>query len=192
MTKKSRANKSNCADRYTGDLAAPIELTAFVGCLDGSEAAFKRRLLEQLGLKMGKLFDWHKIDPSAPDAWTFLALKLAMAHVPGMQIRCERRKRGRRPSWKHGLGIQLIRDVAALQKTKKVTYQEAIAELRMNKEKPWGTYTTPNLITRHREARKVEQSRRRFAEQFKASPISQAMGTVFGVGLTDENSSDQN
>ena len=58
--------------------------------------------------------------------------------------------------------------------------------------KPWRTYTLANLITRHREARKVEQHRRRFAEQLKASPISQAMGAVFGVGLTDENSSDQN
>ena len=56
----------------------------------------------------------------------------------------------------------------------------------------WRTYTLPNLITRHREARKAEQNRRRLAEQLKASPISQAMGAVFGVGLTDENSSDQN
>jgi hypothetical protein len=180
MTKKSRANKSNCADRYTGDLAAPIELTAFAGCLDGSEAEFKRRLVEQLGLKMGKLFDRYKIDPSAPDAWTFLALQLAMAHVPGMQIHCERRKRGRRPSWKHGLGIQLIRDVAALQKTKKVTYQEAIAELRMNKEKPWGAYTAPNLITRHREARKVEQHDRRSFEQWNGSPLSQLLRAAYG------------
>ena len=68
----------------------------------------------------------------------FLALKLAMAHVPGMQIRCEPRKRGKKPSWKNGLGIELVRDVAALRKSKKVTYQQAIAELRMNKEKPWG------------------------------------------------------
>jgi len=38
----------------------------------------------------------------------------------------------------------------------------------------------------------VEQRRQRIAEHLNASPISQAMGTVFSMGLTDENSSDQN
>ena len=73
-----------------------------------------------------------------------------------------------------------------------MNYEQAIKKLRKDKEKPWQAYTLPNLITRHREARKVEQHLRRFAEQLKASPLSQAMGAVFGVGLTDENSSDQN
>ena len=81
------------------------------------------------------------------------------------------------------LGIELVRDVDALQQTKRMNYEQAIGELRRNEEKPWRNYSLSNLITRHREARKVERSRRRFAEQFKASPISQAMGTVFGVGL---------
>jgi hypothetical protein len=180
MTKKSRANKSNFADRYTGDLAAPIELPALVGCLNESEAEFERRLVEQLGLKLGKVFDWYKIDPNAHDACLSLALKLAMAHVPGMQIRCERRKPGRKRSWKNGLSIELIRDVAALQKTKKMTYQQAIVELRMNKEKPWGAYTAPNLITRHREARKVEQHYRRLFEQWNGSPLSPLLSAAYG------------
>ena len=125
---------------------------------------------------MEKLFDWYSIDPDEPDAGMCLALKLAMAHVPGMQVRHELRKL----------------HVAALQQNKKLNYEQAIEELQKNKKKPWRNYSLPNLITRHREARKVEQRRRRFAEQFKASPLSQAMGTVYGVGLTDENSSDQN
>ena len=142
---------------------------------------------------MEKLFDWYWIDPDEPDAGMCLAVKFALAHVPGMQVRHElRKRRGRKPSWKDGLGIELVRDVDALRQTKKMNYEQAIKELRKNKEKPWQTYTLPNLITRHREARKVEQHRRRFAEQLKASPLSQAMGAVFGVGLTDENSSDQN
>jgi hypothetical protein len=151
-----------------------------VGCLDESEAEFKGRLVEQLGLKLGKMFDWYKIDPNAPDAGMFLALKLAMAHVPGMQISCELRKRGRKPSWKNGLGIQLIRDVAALQQTKTVTYQQAIVELRMNKEKPWRAYTASNLITRHREARKVEQHHRRLFEQCNGSSLSQLLRAAYG------------
>ena len=76
-----------------------------------------------------------------------------------------------------------------------MTDGQAIEKLRHDKKKRWGSYTQANLVTRHREARKEEQRRRYLAEQFKASPISQAMGAVFGMGPaseTDGNSSDQN
>ena len=194
MSKKSQANKSTFPGRYTGELATPIyePVAGGVGGLGGSKAEAERRIVEQLTLKMEKLFDWYSIDPDEPDAGMCLAVRLALAHVPGMQVRHELRKRGRKPSWKDGLDIELVRDVAALRQTKKMNYEQAIEELQTHKEKPWRAYTLPNLITRHREARKVEQRRRRLAEQLKASPISEAMGAVFGVGLTDENSSDQN
>jgi hypothetical protein len=190
MKTRKRANKSP----YTGELATPIyEPVPFVGGLGGGKAEAERRTREQQILKMEKLFDWYSIGPDEPDAGMILAIKLALAHVPGMQVLQEPpKRRGRKRSWKDGLGIELVRDVAALQQNKKMNYEQAIEELQKNKKKPWRNYSLPNLITRHREARKVEQRRRRFAEQFKASPLSQAMGTVFGVGLTDENSSDQN
>ena len=110
-----------------------------------------------------------------------------MAHVPGMQVRHELRRRGRKRTWKDGLGSELVRDVAALQ-TEKMNYNQAIAELKKDKEKPWRAYTLPNLIARHREARKVEQQCRRLAV---ASPLWK-LGAMFGMGRTDENSSDQN
>jgi hypothetical protein len=192
MSKKSRANKSTFPRKYTGELATPIyePVPAGVGGLGGSKAEAEQRTFEQRVLKIEKLFDWYSIGPDEPDAGMCLAVKLALAHVPGMQVRHELRKRGRKRSWKDGLGLELVRDVAALQQTKKMNYEQAIKELR--KKKPWQNYSLPNLITRHREARKVEQRRRRIAEHLKASRISQAMGTVFGVSLTDENSSDQN
>jgi len=93
-----------------------------------------------------------------------------------------RKLRGRKPSWKDGLGIELVRDVDALRQTKKINYEQAIKELRRDKEKPWRAYSLPNLIARHRDARKAEQHRRHFAERFKPSPISQAMGSVFWSG----------
>jgi hypothetical protein len=143
---------------------------------------------------MEKLFDWYSIDPNEPDAGMCLAVKLALAHVPGMQVlHNPQRRRGRKRSWKDGLGIELVRDVDALRQTKKMNYEKAIEELR--KKKRWSSYSHANLITRHRESRKLEQHRRHLAERFKASTISQAMGAVFGVGLsskTDENSNDQN
>jgi hypothetical protein len=192
MSRKNRANKSNFTERYTGDLATPIyePVAAVVGGPGESEAEAMRRIAEQLGLKLNKLFDWYAIDPAGPDAGMYLALKLGMAHVPGMQVRHElRRLRGRKRTWKDGLGSELVRDVAALQQTKKMNYKQAIAELKKNKEKPWRAYTLPNLIARHREARKVEQRhRRRLAV---ASPLWK-LGAMFGMGRTDENSSDQN
>jgi hypothetical protein len=192
MRKKSRTNKSTFPGRYTGELATPIyePVTGVVGGLGGGKAEAERRAFEQRVLKMERLFDWYAIDPDEPDAGMCLAVMLALAHVPGMQVRHELRKRGRKPSWKDGLGIELVRDVAALQQAKKMDNEQAIEELRKDKEKPWRTYSLPNLITRHREARRLEQGRRRFAEQLKTSPISEAMGAVFGVGLTDGNSND--
>lgn len=191
MSRKNRANKSNFTDRYTGDLATPIyePVAAVVGGPGESEAEAMRQIAEQLGLKLNKLFDWYAIDPARPDAWMCLALKLALAHAPGMQVRHELRKRGRKRTWKDGLGSELVRDVAALQQEKKINYAQAIAELR--KEKPWRTYTHPNLITRHREARKVEQHRQRLTEQILASPLWK-LGAMFGMDRTDENSSVQN
>ncbi|MET4240778.1 hypothetical protein [Bradyrhizobium sp. RT10b] len=192
MSKKSRAKQSTFEREYTGELATPIyePSAGGVGGLGGSKAEAERRIFEQRVLRIEKLFDWYSIDPDAPDAGMRLAVELALAHVPGMQVRRELRKRGRKPSWKDGLGIELVRDVAELQRTKRLNDEKAIKEL--HKKKRWSAFTVPNLITRHREARKVEQRRLRLAQQLKASPVSQAMGAVFGVGLTDENSDDQN
>jgi hypothetical protein len=192
MSRKNRANKSNLTDRYTGDLATPIYMPVVVGGPNESEAEFKQRLLEQRALKLNKLFDWHAIDPDGPDAGMHLALELAMAHVPGMQVHHEpRKRRGRKRTWKDGLGSKLRREVAALQRSKNVNYKQAIAELRENKEKPWRTYTLSNLITRHREARKVEQDGGRLFKYLMALPLSN-LGAMFGMGRTDETSSGQN
>jgi hypothetical protein len=182
MSKKSRGNKSNFADSYTGDLATPIEPDV-VGYLGQSEAEFTRRLIEQLGLKFNKLFDWYAIDPNAPDAWMKLALKLAVAHVPSMQFRREPRKRGRKRTWKGGLDSELVRDVAALQQAKKLNYKQAIAEL--HEQKRWRHYSISNLITRHREAR---NDRRRLTDFL---PLSK-LGELFEMAKADENSNDPN
>ena len=95
MSKKSRANKSTFPGRYTGELATPIyePVAGVVGGLGGSKAEAERRASEQRVLKMEKLFDWYSIDPDDPDAGMCLAVKLALAHVQGMQVRHEFRKR---------------------------------------------------------------------------------------------------
>jgi hypothetical protein len=119
MKTRKRANKSP----YTGELATPIyEPVPFVGGLGGGKAEAERRTREQQILKMEKLFDWYSIGPDEPDAGMSLAVKLALAHVPGMQVLQEPpKRRGRKRSWKDGLGIELVRDVEALRQTEKMT-----------------------------------------------------------------------
>ena len=181
MSKKSRATKSNFAESYTGDLATPIE-PDFVGSRGQSGTEFTRRLTEQLGVKFSKLFDWYGIDLKEPTAGARLALMLAMAHVPGMQFSGKPHKRGRKRTWKGGLGSELVRDVAALQQTKKLNHKQAITELQ--KEKRWRAYSIANLITRHRAARNDWRLR-------EYVPLS-TLGELLKMAKTDENSSDQN
>jgi len=145
MGKKSQASKSTFSGKYTGELATPIYEPG--GGLDGSKVEAGRRIFDQRVLKMEKLFDLYSIRRDDPDPGMLLAAKLAMAHVPGMLVRHEhRKKRGRKPSWKSGLGIELVREVDALQQATKMNYGQAIAVLRKDKEKPWRAYTLPNLI----------------------------------------------
>ncbi|MGY8679407.1 hypothetical protein Q2941_16660 [Bradyrhizobium sp. UFLA05-153] len=191
MSKKGKRNKPP----YTGELATPIyePIPVGPGGLGGERAEAEHRAFERLILKFDELFHWYSIDPEEPSAGIELAAILALAHIPGMQVLYEPPKqRGRKRTWKNGLDRELLRDVDTLRQTKEMNYEQAIEELQKDEMKPWRNYSRPNLITRHREARKAEQHRRRLTEQLKASPISQAMGAVLGVGLTDENSSDQN
>jgi hypothetical protein len=188
MGKKNGATKSTSPRRYTGELATPIYEPVAVG----GEAEAKRRAVERQILKIDMLFDWYSIGPDEPDAAALLAVKLAEAHVPGMRVLREAPKlRGRKRTWKDGLWLELVRDVDALPPDKKLNFEQAIGELRKDKEKPWRTYTKANLITRYREARKLEQRRRRIAELLMRRRF-QAMGAILGMGPTDENSSDEN
>jgi hypothetical protein len=194
MKTKKGANKP----AYSEELATPIyePVPDVDGDLSAIEAEAERRVFEQRVLKMEKLFDWYSIDPDDPDPGMVLAVKLALAHVPGMRVLQEpQKRRGRKRTWKDGLDRELLRDVDALRQTEKLNYEGAIEKLRKDKKKRWGSYTQANLIARHRDARTVEQHRQYLAEQLKTSPISQAMGAVFRVGpfsKTAKNSSDEN
>jgi hypothetical protein len=177
--------------KYTGPLADPIyEPIGLLGGLPGVREAAQARAREQQILKFRILFNWHGIDPDAPNAWSALAIALALAHVPGMKVVHElKRARGRKKSWKAGLGLKLVRDVENLRAKKPMTTLAAIQALKKNIAKGWSTHSEANLITRHREARKAEQRRRALAKQLMASPSSQMMGGIFGISppKTDEN-----
>src|SRR5262249_36971977 len=89
------------APNYTGALAQPIYLEdhyKFTGGLGQSiqepdVAKMSKRAVE----KMWLLFEHYKIDLSDEQSWQELALSLALAHVPGLQV-ANRPKRGRKPT----------------------------------------------------------------------------------------------
>ena len=142
------------APNYTGALAQPIYLEdhyKFSGGLgqaiwEPDDAAISKRAEE----KMRLLFEHHKIDPSDEQSWKKLAISLAFAHVPGLQL-ANRPKAGRKPMWKNGLDEELVRDIEDVMSRTDKGIKEAIAELR--KEPKWKKYTPQNLGARYRETR---------------------------------------
>jgi hypothetical protein len=174
----TRKCQNKPARRFTGELGTPIYEPVSLG--DTAEA--RRRAFEQVVLKLEALFRWYSIDPDEPGAGMELAAILALTFVPGMRIIYETpKRRGRKRSWKDGLAIELVRDVDALQKKKKVNIEQAIEELRQEKKGRWSSYTQGNLLARHREARNADRQRRLVAEQLGTSTVSGAMGAVFGL-----------
>jgi hypothetical protein len=148
MARKRRASN------YTGALAQPIypeDHYKFTGPLgqpiqETDVAAIGKRAVE----KMRLLFEHYKIDPSDEQSWQKLAESLAFAHVPGLQF-AKRPKRGRKPTWKTGLGDEWVRAVDDVKSRTGKGTKEAIADLR--KEPKWKTYTVESLEARYREAR---------------------------------------
>src|SRR5438067_8484991 len=96
MARKRRATK------YTGSLAQPIygeDHYTFTGGLgqpiqELDFAAISKRAVEKIWL----LFEHYEIDPSNEQSWRELAMSLALAHVPGLQL-VFREKRGPKPKW---------------------------------------------------------------------------------------------
>jgi hypothetical protein len=142
------------APNYTGALVQPIyvedhyKFTGGLGQLiqERDVAAISKHAVE----KMLLLLEHYKIDPSDEQRWLKLAMSLALAHVPGLQV-ANRPKPGRKPTWKTGLGDEFVREVEDVKfRTGKGT-KEAIAELR--KKPKWEKYFAQSLEARYREAR---------------------------------------
>src|SRR5262249_20744727 len=124
------ARKRRAPD-YTGALAQPIyledhyKITGPLGqaVREPDFAAISKRAEEKVRL----LFEHYKIDPSDEQSWQKLAKRLALAHVPGLQV-ANRPKRGRKSTWKTGLGDELVRAVDDVKSRTGKGTKEAIAE----------------------------------------------------------------
>jgi hypothetical protein len=144
------------APNYTGALAQPIypeDHYKFTGGLGQSirepdVAEISKRAAE----KMRLLFEHYKIDPSDEQRWQKLAMSLALVHVPGLQF-AKRPKRGRKPTWKTGLGDEWVRAVEDMKSRTGKSTEDAIAELQKEPGGMWERYTVENLGARYWEWR---------------------------------------
>jgi hypothetical protein len=165
---------------YTGALAEPI----YVDTVSGEpDEWIKAQVFE----KMALLCTHYRIDPSE-NCWWHLAISLACKHVPGLQL-LFRPKRGRRPTWKTGLGFYLVREVQGVMAQTGMRTQDAIRKLRKDQPGTWGRYTVPNLCARYREAKPHEE---RFQKAIERARERVAVGRPLPLDLlvdlpTDEN-----
>jgi hypothetical protein len=103
--------------------------------------------------KIPLLFKHHKIDPSDAQSWPKLAVRLALAHVPGLQVSM---RGGRRRTWKAGQGDELVRAVEDVQSRTGMRTKDVLIKLREDKLGIWKDLTVENLGPRYREAKRFQ------------------------------------
>jgi hypothetical protein len=178
------------APKYAGALAKPIYVD--IGSLElhrypDVAAALKETWLTRAAEKLPLLFEHYKIDPSDEQRAERLAFMLAMEHVPGMQL-AFRPKRGRKPTWKTGLGDEFVRAVEKVISRTGKGIEAAIAELKNEPGGMWGRYTVENLGARYREAKRHQEQIRKLVEAAReARAQGQTLDGLLGLLLTDEN-----
>ena len=129
----------------------------------------QERILGILIEKFGLLMAHYGIDKSAKDCWGQLALCLAFAHVPGMQVTDQAPpKKGRPPKWKGPEGFELLREIDTINQRQKASISRAIRTLQQRDPNRWGQnkYKPAELEARYYEARKA------FAKLVKSLPQS--------------------
>jgi hypothetical protein len=115
------------APDYTGALAERIYL-------------HRRETVEQVMArtvrKIPLLFKHHNIDPSDAQSWQKLAVRLALAHVPGLQ------------------GNELVRAVEDMQSRTGMRIKNVLLKLQEDKLGMWKDFTVENLGARYWEAKR--------------------------------------
>ena len=134
------------APDYTGALAERIYL-------------HRRETVEQVMArtvrKIPLLFKHHNIDPSDAQSWQKLAVRLALAHVPGLQV--SMRGGGRKRTWKARQGKQgneLVRAVDDMQSRTGMRIKNVLLKLQEDKLGMWKDFTVENLGARYWEAKR--------------------------------------
>src|SRR5262249_2866023 len=169
------ARKRRRAPTFAGPLAQPI----YVG-VDQIDR-FNEVLSAQVPGKIHLLFKHYEIDPNDEQGWQKLAVQLAFDYVPGLQfVLSPRPKVGRKPTWKTGLGDELVRAVQDVKSQTGMRTQDAIRKLQKDKPKTWGRYTIQNLGARYKETKRGQE---RFRRRFEKARRLRALGRKL-YGLT--------
>jgi hypothetical protein len=169
------------AARFAGALAQPIYVD-----MDEIDRV-KEVLAAGVAEKWPLLLKHYKIDPSDDQSWEKLALQLALDHIPGLQL-AFRPKPGRKPTWKTGLGDELVRAVQDVKSQTGMRTQDAIRTLQKDNPRTWGRHTVPNLGARYQEAKhRQEQFRKLVEEARELRARGQTLDGLLGLLLTDEN-----
>src|SRR5262249_14716737 len=117
-------------------------------------------------------------DPSDEQSWQTLALKLAFDHIPGVQLRLAfLSKVGRKPTWKVGLGDELVRAVQDVKSQTGMRTEDAIRKLQEDKRGMWRRYTVENLGARYPEA-KLNQRFRKLADRARRQTLDELSGLL--------------
>lgn len=176
------------APKYAGALAQPIYLnpddykySVGLGRPLNDPDVVQKKMFEmakkQTFEKMQLLFKHYEIDSNDEQGWQVLAFRLARAHVPGLQI-AFRPKPGRKPTWKTGLGDELVRAVKGVKSRTGKSIIKAIAELQKEPEGRWKKLSKESLEIRYQEAlrrQKVLASLREEWEKEIAAPFTTAV-----------------
>src|SRR5262245_40780904 len=104
--------------------------------------------------KIPLLFKHHKIDPNDAQSWQKLAVRLALAHVPGLQG--SMRGGGRKRTWKAGQGDELVRAVENMQSRTGMDTKDVLVKLREDKLGMWKGLSIESLGPRYREAKRFQ------------------------------------
>lgn len=129
--------------QYTGELATPIRLRDYENNLDAA--------VEALDSRLEMLASVHNVNLENANAGWDLAIALAHAHVPGLQLPKVRGPR-REATWMAGLGEAWRWEVDAARKLFKGKIGKAIAHLRADKSKVWSKHPPQTLAARYRDA----------------------------------------
>jgi len=181
------------APNYTGALTQPIYLEEDHYKLTGGLGepiweldidAIRKRAAEKIWL----LFEHYKIDPSDEHRWQKLAMSLASEHVRGLQV-ANRPKRGRKSTWKTGLGDELVRAVDDVKSRTGKGTKEVIAELReepkwhgFSSKKPGGRkYSVQKLEARYWETR--ARQKRLASVQKRLASVQKALEKDWKKGI---------
>jgi hypothetical protein len=140
------ARKRRAPD-YTGALAERIYL---------HRRETVKQVMARTVRKIPLLLKHHKIDPNDAQSWQKLAVRLALAHVPGLQVSM---RGGRKRTWKAGQGDKLVRafeDVQSRTGKTGMGMKDVLVKLREDKLGMWKDFTVENLGSRYREAKRFQ------------------------------------